>query len=191
MKRITNYKVEYGALKRAIRKSLIQGKGIDFSVDFDLLNANISDLGITAIEYRTKSKHVNPEDVAYLGEFFRQSDLAWINKFRQYSSIVFINNDYIDDEARELMEDIKTPLIDNPDLDKVEIMSTLLSKYPCYIASVISYKSTDTKRLGILCTEVICKANLATIMKDNETYHKPENNNQEAEEETTEEENND
>ena len=172
----TDYKVNYTTLKKAIRKSTMQGKGIDFRFDFEKLNENVAECGLTAIPNDIRSRRVNPEDVAYLGEFFKATDLQWIDQYKHMSSLIFIKTDSIDEKAAELIEDMKKPQIDYPDIDKVETLTKLLALYPCYTASVISYKSSDPKRYGLLCTEIICKANMITIQDDNNKYHTPSNN---------------
>lgn len=177
--KITNYPVDYAELKKAIRKCAIPGKGIEFIIDFEKLNELVAEYGLTAVENKIKSRRVNPEDVVYVAEFFKDNDLRWVDQYKHMSSVIFIKTDAIDDEACELMEDLKKPLIDFPEIDKVACLTTLLAKYPCYTASIISYKSTDPKRLGLLCTQIVCKANLVLIRQDNALYHRPKNNNAE------------
>lgn len=174
--KVTNeYKVDYALLKKAIRKCTIPGRGIEFIIDFEKLNYLVEEYGLTAVENRIKSRRVGQEDVVYLAEFFKDTQLRWIDQYKHMSSIIFIKTESIDEKAIELMNDLKKPLIDHPDIDKVECLTELLANYPCYTASVVSYKSTDPKRLGLLCSEIICKANVVTIRQDNIDYHKPKN----------------
>lgn len=185
---ITDYKVNYVELSNCIRKAAIQGKGIDFTFDFDKLAESITDMSLLVVPNDIKSKRIGPEDIVYLGEFFKKTKLSWLDRNKFYSSLVFVRTDVegaLDEEFYELMEDMKANQLDNPDIDKAETLAKILSKYPCYVASVVSYKNLDIKKCGTISFEIICKANLVTILIDNEKYHKPSNNTSDSNSETT------
>lgn len=174
MNKITNYKVDYVKLSKCIRDSLIQGRTIDFEFDFDKLAAGVAEYDLLVVPNPVKSKRIGPEDIVFIGEFFKGDKLSWIDHHKYYSSLVFVRTDVegaLDEEFYELMEDMKKPLIDNPDIDKAETLARILAKYPCYVATVVSYKNADIKRTGLLNTEIICKANTVTIKLDNYEYH--------------------
>ena len=178
MERIKDYKVDYVALSNCIRKAAIQGKGIDFTFDFDALDESVKDFSLLTVHNDIKSKRVGPEDIPYLAEFFKKSKLAWLDRYKYYSSVVFVRTDIeslIDDELYELLEDMKADQMLNPDIDKAETLAKIIYKYPCYVASVVSYKNADIKKFGTISFEVVCKANLVTINADNEKYHSPSN----------------
>lgn len=178
MKRI-NYPVDYATLKKAIRKSAVPTDGLNFFIDIEKLNSLVADSNLAVVPNMVKSKRVTREDVIYLGEFFRGKDLEWINQYKAISSVIFIRKDYIDQRAVALMEEMTKPQIEDPDIDKVNIATILLANYPCYTASVVSYKSNDLKRRAELCYEIMCKANKVTIDIDNKEYHKPTNESEE------------
>ena len=185
---ITDYKVNYVELSNCIRKAAIQGKGIDFTFDFDKLAESITDMSLLVVPNDIKSKRIGPEDIVYLGEFFKKTKLSWLDRNKFYSSLVFVRTDVegaLDEEFYELMDDMRANQLDNPDIDKAETLAKILSKYPCYVASVVSYKNLDIKKCGTISFEIICKANLVTILIDNEKYHKPINNTSDSNNETT------
>ena len=139
---ITDYKVNYVELSNCIRKSTIQGKNIDFTFDFDKLGELITDMSLLVVNNDIKSKRIGPEDIVYLGEFFKKTKLSWLDHNKFVSSLVFVRTDVpgaLDEEFYELMEDMKANQLDNPDIDKAETLAKILSKYPCYVASVVSY----------------------------------------------------
>lgn len=174
MKRI-NYPVDYATLKKAIRKSAVATDGLNFFIDFEKLNSLVAESGLTVVPNMVKSRRLTREDVAFIGEFFRGKDLEWINQYKALSSVIFIKTESIDDRALALMHEMTKPQIEDPDIDKVNVVATLLANYPCYTAAIVSYKSNDLKRRADLCYEIVCKANKVTIDTDNKEYHKPVN----------------
>lgn len=179
MKPITDYKVNYVQLSQCIRNAAIQGKGIDFTFDFDKLAESIEPMSLLVVPNNIKSKRIGPEDIVYLGEFFKKySRLTWLDHFKFYSSLVFVRTDVpgaLDEEFYELMDMMKADQLENPDIDKAEVLAKIISKYPCYMSAVVSYKNADIKAAGFISFEIVSKANLVTINIDNEKYHVPEN----------------
>ena len=178
MSKITDYKVNYVELSNCIRRAAIQGRGIDFTFDFETLQSGVEPMSLIVVPNDIKSKRIGPEDIVYLGEFFKKTKLSWLDHFKFYSSLVFVRTDVpgaLDDEFWQLMDDMRANQIDNPDIDKAETLAKIVAKYPCYTASVVSYKNADIKHNGTISFEIICKANLVTINIDNAKYHKPEN----------------
>lgn len=178
MNRITDYKVNYVDLSTAIRESTIQGRGIDFTFDFEKLGDKVAPFDLIVVPNDIRSKRIGPEDIVFLGEFFKNNKLAWLDRFKFFSSLIFIRTDIegaLDDEFYELMDIIRANQLENPDYDKSEALARLLAKYPCYVAAVVSYKNQDIKQCGTISFEIVCKANLVTINYDNLKYHKPSN----------------
>ena len=146
MSTTNDYKVNYGQLSQCIRAAAIQGKGIDFTFDFDALQSSIESMNLIVIPNDIKSKRIGPEDIVFLGEFFKKYKLNWLDHFKFYSSLVFVRTDVegaLDEEFWELLEEMKAPQIDNPDIDKAEVLAKILSKYPCYVSAIVSYKNAD------------------------------------------------
>ena len=178
MSTTNDYKVNYGQLSQCIRAAAIQGKGIDFTFDFDALQSSIESMNLIVIPNDIKSKRIGPEDIVFLGEFFKKYKLNWLDHFKFYSSLVFVRTDVegaLDEEFWELLEEMKAPQIDNPDIDKAEVLAKILSKYPCYVSAIVSYKNADIKKFGTISFEIISKANLVTINIDNSKYMAPKN----------------
>ena len=190
MNPITDYKVNYVQLSNCIRKAAIQGKGIDFTFDFEKLNESVADMNLLVVPNDIKSKRIGPEDIVFLGEFFKKYKLTWLDHFKFYSSLVFVRTDVegaLDEEFWELMEQMKANQMDNPDIDKAEVLGKILVKYPCYVSAVVSYKNADIKHFGTISFEIVSKANLVTITIDNNKYYAPQNteNNSEGNSEST------
>ena len=189
MEKITDYKVNYGKLSNSIRKSVKQGKGLDFTFDLDHLAELISEDSLLVVYNDIKSKRIGPEDIVYLGEFFKKDKLSWLDHFKFFSSLTFVRTDVpgaLDEEFYQLMDDMKADQLENPDIDKAETLAKILRKYPCYVASIVSYKNADIRKCGTISFEIYCKANQVTIDIDNKKYHAPSNNT-ESETENTEE----
>lgn len=177
-KRITDYKVDYTKLSNAIRNSTVQGKGIDFTFDLEHLQNSVNDSSLIVVPNYVFSKRVGPEDIVFLGEFFKKSKLAWLDRCKFFSSLIFVRTDVpgaLDDEFYHLIDLIKLNQFENPDIDKPEAIARVLSKYPCYTAVIVSYKNADIKRNGTISFEVVCKANQITIEVDNAKYSTPDN----------------
>ena len=178
MKPITDYKVNYVQLSQCIRAAAIQGKGLDFTYDFDKLAESIDSMSLLVVPNDIKSKRIGPEDIVFLSEYFKKySRLTWLDHFKFYSSLVFVRTDVegaLDEEFWELMEQMKANQMDNPDIDKAEVLAKIISKYPCYLSAVVSYKNADIKSCGTIAFEIVTKANLVTINIDNTKYYAPE-----------------
>ena len=180
MNKITDYKVNYVELSSCIRKAAIQGKGIDFIFNYDQLQMLVKDYDLLVIPNQIKSKRIGPEDIVFLGEFFKRHKLSWLDHFKYFSSLVFVRTDIpgvLDEEFYQLYEDMKANQLEHPDIDKAETLAKILANYPCYMSAVVSYKNADIKKFGTIAFEIVTKANLVTIDIDNKKYHKPENNN--------------
>ena len=143
----------------------------DFVIDYSKLNAEVAEYGITAIPCSLMSKRIEVSDVPYISDYFKGERLTWVDKFKQYGTVVFINNDCLTDEIREMIAQLYVSVVDNPEIDKQNIVAKILALYPCYTALIVSYKSSDIKKANYLCTEIVCRANTVTIKQDNYKYH--------------------
>lgn len=165
-----DYPVDYNKLKGAIRKSLTYGKRNDFNVIFPELAEKVANMDLTPVYNVPMSMIVKPTDVPFLSAFFQGESIVWMTQSKQYLPILFIKSSAIDDEAQQLLEDMRTHLTENPSIDKVNTMAKIIGKYPCYTAVVVSYESLDPKNFGKINCEIMCKANTVTIKQDTRNY---------------------
>lgn len=172
MRPIKDYPIDYSKLRNAIRKSLMYGRKNDFNVNFPILEETLWDaeLGLTPVWNVDKSTIVKPINIPELSAFFQGDSIVWMTQSKQYVPLLFIKNDAIDERATQLLADMKTHLVDDPSIDKVNTMAELVGKYPCYTAIVVSYESLDPKSFGKINCEIMCKANTVTINQDKRDF---------------------
>lgn len=141
------FNVDYKLLKSRIIRSCVSKEKeiVDFSIDYCKLVELCEELNITPIYFGMEAKRVKPELIPYINEYFKDENLSWFNSSKFSTVISFIHTNYIDDRARELLERLKVPQVDNPDDDKVADVAELLANYPCYSATVVAYKSNNPK----------------------------------------------
>ena len=164
--------LDYKVLKSNILKCCrSERESTKFIVNYDKLSHMTKSIGLTMVNVGTKSKEVDPSDVIYLSEYFKGQRLSWISEYKQFTTLVFIQSEYINDKAEKLLDIINSSIIDNPDIDKIKAMSTLIAEFPVYFATVISYMSNDPQRYGKASYEIKCRANLISIQKEDYKYN--------------------
>ena len=170
--------VDYNVLKSNIIKACQQDERghVRFLVNFDKLSKSVNDIGLTMINVGTKSERVRPNEVSMLSEYFKGVRLSWITDKMNFTNLVFVITDDIDDKCKELITQINGNYEDNPatktdDIDKVNALSTIIAEYPCFFACVISYESNDPKRIGRASYEIKCRANTVRIKQENYKYN--------------------
>ena len=164
--------VEYKVLRsNIIRSCKGRGSSIDFDVDMQKLYDLAYDLGLTLINVGESSNKIKEEDVLYIAEYFKEKRLSWVNGSKRYTTLLFVNNDAIDERLEELMKVMNSNTVSDPNLDKVEVLAEICANYPCYTAMVISYTSNDPRYNGRLSYEIICRANTVTIKQENYKYN--------------------
>ena len=166
------FNVDYKVLKnRIIRSCKVTGKEIvDFSIDFDRLEEECRDLHLTPIFFGLNAKRVTPELVPYLNEYFKDTNLSWFNSSKFSTVISFINSNHIDGKALELLNKLKTPQVDDPSDDKVNDVAELLANYPCYSATVVSYKSNNPKFIKLNKPSYVIQIRANKVVITNSDY---------------------
>lgn len=161
--------VDYNALKSNIIKSCKADKGeIYFLVNYDKLLELSNNIGLTLVNIGTKSNRIKPTDVVFLSEYFKESKLSWLNEVKEFTTLVFVQNDSIDENCKNLLNDMNN--FDN-EIDKVKTLSEIVAKYPCCFATIISYLSNDPNRFEKTSYEIKCRANTVAIKKENYKYN--------------------
>ena len=165
--------VEYKVLKSNIIRSCFSKKGIHFNIDYDKLYSSSQEIGLTLLKDGLESRLVKTDDIPFLNEYFVKNKLEWFERDREFTVISFFVNDKLDDYAKNLIAKIEKPDSDDPDEDKIHDMAELVAKYPCYFATIVSYKNLDPKRIGKPSYFIICRANKVAI-KDQAYEYNPE-----------------
>lgn len=166
------FNVDYKVLKgRIIRSCKVTGKEIvDFSIDFDKLVEECKELNLTPIYFGMNAKRVTPELIPYISEYFKDTNLSWFNSSKFSTAISFINSNYIDGKALELLEKLKTPQVDDPNDDKVNDVAELLANYPCYSATIVAYKSNNPKIIKLNKPSYIVQVRANKVVITNSNY---------------------
>jgi hypothetical protein len=145
---------------------------MDFEVNFDKLASLVSDLKLVPLTpIGGEARKVKPSDIPYLSEYFEKSHLSWFSDSKYFTVITFIDSDSIDERAEELLNDLIFPQVDDPEIDKVKAIATLVADYPCYFATIVSYQNGDPDRIGRPSYEIICRANKVVIKSSNYQYN--------------------
>ena len=169
-----NNTVDYKILKTNIIKSCKQVKQgyMDFSINFDKLKSFCDDLNLVPIcPIGEKAKIVTPEMIPYLSEYFEKTHLSWFTDKKYYTVITLIDSTSINDDAQKLIDILQIDQVNNPDIDKVQAMATLVANYPCYFATIISYQNGDPDRIGRPSYNVVCRANKVVIKSSDYQYN--------------------
>jgi len=170
---MSNTNVDYKVLKTNIIKACKARREntIEFEVDLERLAANVKQMKLTPVNSGLISKKVKTDTIPYLNEYFEKTNLSWFNEEKQYTVLTFVETDSIDDTARELIDKLNTAQVDDPEDDKVKDMSALVANYPCYFATVASYRNDNPKRSGQPSYIVICRANKVVIRSSDYQYN--------------------
>lgn len=165
--------VNYRVLKKDIIKSCFQKspESMHFFIDFKKLCEMVEDINLVPVNVGMDSKKVEIDLIPYLSEYFEKSRLSWFTESKYSTVICFVDSEAIDDKAKELIEKIDIMQINEPDVDKVNVLATLVAEYPCYFATIVSYQSNDPKRVGKPSYEIVCRANKVVIKNSNYQYN--------------------
>lgn len=164
--------LDYKVLKSNILKCCrSERESTKFIVNYDKLYHMVNSMGLIMVNVGTKSKEVQPSDVVYLSEYFKGKRLSWISEYKQFTTLVFIQSEHINDKAEKLLDIINSSIIDNPSIDKVKALSTLIAEYPVYFSTIISYMSNDPQKYGKASYEIKCRANLISIQQEEYEYN--------------------
>lgn len=167
--------VNYRVLKSNIIKACKSVKGgdiVDFKIDFKKLCELVEDINLTPMCVGMNPVKMIPEIIPFMSEYFDKSHMEWLSDSKYHTTIAFIDSEYIDEKAAELLEKLKMPKVDDPDNDKVQVYAELVANYPCYFATIVSYKNNAPK-VNRPSFEIACRANKVTIkMSDYQYNHK-------------------
>lgn len=166
------FNIDYKTLRnRIIRSTICKGNGIvDFQVDFNKLSSQVEELGLTPIHFGLDATRITPGIIPYLNEYFKDENLTWITDNKFYTAISFINTNYIDEKAQEYLDKLKVPQVDDPNIDRVNIVANLLAKYPCYTATIISYKSNNPRFIKSVSPSYVIQIRANKIIIENSNY---------------------
>lgn len=168
------FNVDYKVLKLNIEKACHlknTNRKTEFYIDFPTLVNLVRDMGLTPVNVAMESRRVHPEDIPYLSEYFEKTRLSWFSDEKQFTNIVFFRTDKLDDEARAIIKKMEKPQEVDPEDDKVEDLAALVAKYPCYFATIASYKNDDPKMENKPCCVIVCRANKVVIKSSDYQYN--------------------
>lgn len=156
-------KVEYSSIKSNIVKACkaTHKEEPSFIVNYEKLNRSINNIGLTMLNVGTKSERVNPKDIPFMSEYFVGKDLQWLDEDKDHTTLVFVDNDAIDDTLSSLIKDLED--FNDRDIDRTKTISNIVANYPCYFAEVVSYVRNDPNYFGELSYHIICRANKVII----------------------------
>ena len=171
-----NYSIDYNVFKRAITKSATKntdaGRDLAFSVDLAKVDTLVADSSCITIKANTKSNPVLARDIPFLSEYFIESRLSWFDEAKEFTTIIFVENDVNDAELQNLLRLIEQESQqDTNEYDIVKMIAEVVAKYPCYFAVTVSYISNDPQSSNRLSYSVVCRANKVTIKKENYKYN--------------------
>ena len=156
--------VDYNLLKSAIIKSCKSERdSLKFSIDYEKLSTSVDDFGLVALNVGTKSKKVSVDNVNIISEYFKGQRLSWFDKNKEFTILTFLPIDVLDEKCEALIEELHTLSVDDPDIDHVNTLASIIAEYPCYSAIVASYMSNDPKRFGRPSYEIKIRANTVAI----------------------------
>ena len=165
--------VDYKVLKSNIIKACSPKtkNGYSFEVNYDKLKSLVEGLELTPVNVGMECKRVHPEAIPFLSEYFEKSKLSWFNDEKYYTVLTFVKSDAIDERCQMLLDRLQMPQEDDPDNDKVHDMSTLVADYPCYFATVVSYRNDSPNRCGKPSYVIVCRANKIVIKSSDYQYN--------------------
>lgn len=165
--------VNYKVLKSNIIKACTQKNAgsMDFYINMDKLSKLTDDINLVPIRIGQEAKKVKPELIPYLSEYFEKSRLSWFSETKYSTIICFIDKNAIDEKAQDLLDKIAKKQVDDPDLDKVKLVATIVADYPCYFANIISYQNNDPRRMRKPTYEIVCRANKVVIKSSDYQYN--------------------
>lgn len=171
-------KLDYNKLKKAIIKSCKQdGSNIlNFSIMADSLNRMVENSGLIFLFNDFNSEAVTGSNLALISEYFKNEKLAWFNRSRHFISLSFVVANSLDEEGLELVTQLKNNRSKDPDFDRVKLLAKIISKYPCYNALVVAYRSDDPNRIGKNSYTIMIRGNVNAILAEEEDYYNDEEN---------------
>lgn len=170
-------KLDYKILKKKILKAVRQpGKTIEFVVNAKQLDTLVRPLGLGFVYNDFQSEQVTGSNIPLLSEYFKQEKLSWFNRSRHFSTLTFVDLESLDEKGNKILEELQSKdRSEDPSFDRADYVAELLAYYPCYNATVVSYRSDDPERLGKNSYTIIIRANINAILKQQHDYYHGEN----------------
>lgn len=176
MAKKNTYSIDYNVFKRAITKSASKATDVNrelaFKVDLNKVDTLIPDTNCITIKVNDSSNPVLARHIPFLSEYFIDSRLEWFDEAKEYTTIIFVENDTNDAKLQELLtlieQESKT---DTSEYDLVKMLAEVVAKYPCYFAVTVSYISNDPQYANKLSYSVVCRANKVTIKSERYKYN--------------------
>ena len=171
-------KLDYKILKKKILKAVRQpGQTLEFVVNAKQLDTLVRPLGISFIYNDFQSEQVTGSNIPLLSEYFKREKLSWFNRSRHFSTLTFVDLESLDDRGNRILEELqRKDRSEDPSFDRADYVAELLAYYPCYNATVVSYRSEDPERMGKNSYTIIIRANINAILKQQYEYYHGENN---------------
>lgn len=165
--------VDYKKLRATVVKSCktVKGEGLKFTVKAKSLQEALSAMEpkLRLINVGLTSNPVMDKDIVYLSEYFIKDDLKWFDQDKEFTSIIMIPEEAITEDCEELIAKLNTEQIDDPEIDRTEVMAKLIADFPCYFVTIVSYKKHDPRRSSAF--ELKCRANKVVIKSDSYNYN--------------------
>ena len=167
-----NYKILKSNIIKACKHEKCSVDPTAFKVDYKKLYELVEDINLVPILAGMEAEKICPRVIPYMNEYFDKSHLIWLSESKHMTTIAFIDAEYIDDTAMDLLEKLKMPKVDDPENDKVQAYAQLVANYPCYFATIVSYQN-NAPTVVRPSYEIACRANKVTIkMSEYKYYHK-------------------
>ena len=166
--------VDYKIIKRCIVDNATKTSKVtnSFEIKLEELNVSLQSYAIQALPVGLTGKRVEPSDIYSISEYFVADKLAWFDKGKFVTTLIFTDaGQYMDVELERLIEKLYTKETEDPDLDKSHIVATILAKFPCYMAMVVSYQSNDPTKMNKNSYFINCRANKVIIRDPNYQYN--------------------
>ena len=165
--------VDYKAMKSVIVKSCSKTEKYTnaFAIDIEKLNNFLKDMSLVALPVGLKGRRVSPQELYAVAEYFHGDNLDWFEDSKYLTAITCIDATDIDEEVQALIDKLYINPADDPDVDFVDIVSTLTSKYHCYFIMVVSYASNDPGRNGKNNYFINCRANKVVVKDPDYVYN--------------------
>lgn len=165
--------VDYKAIKSLIVKSCTKPDKYNnmFVVDIEKLNGLLSDLNLVALPTGSKGRRVSPEEMYAVAEYFHGDNLDWFEDSKFITTITCVDSTDITEDIQALIDKLYVNEEDDPDIDKVDIVSTIISKLHCYFVMIVSYNSNEPGRSGKNTYFINCRANKVVVRDPEYVYN--------------------
>ena len=170
------FNFSYRLLKKLIKENCKDdpNEPLKFIVNFAGLEAALekNNIGICLVYNGTRSKYINQDSIVLLSQQYNGDRLKWFDSHKQYTALVFVRKDAVDEVARRIMRELRNQREGEKDaIDRVALIAELIANYPCYIANIVSYKGNNPERIGRNSYTINVRANLIQRQDEQYTYN--------------------